>query len=906
MSQTNRIKFNRRQLSALGCALIAVLCVARAARATLYWDTNGATAGSSAGTTAPGNWDTTTADWSTNANGTAATQAWTAGETAVFAAGTNATGTYTVQITHDVTVAGITVQEGFPTISGSTSAGISLSNNALAIDTGSNSLRISAPYFFNGAITKTGSGMLYSDADQRNYSGKWVINGGTVSFPFGAAIAANSAALVPDKVTLNNGSTLAFSATTPTYDNHGLTLGPGGGQLSIANGATLVWNGPITGSSGGALTIGGSGGTVVLSGSGNNYDGATNLTGSSLQLDSSNQIPDTSVVNITADGIHFDMYSYSDTIKSLAGNFGEVLINTSTLTLANPAGEINGNQMRASVGGKIVKNGTGAITFTGANNNFLGEFILNSGTIGIGNNAALGSASGAKITINGGKLANDGAAVRSIPAAVPVALNGDFGIDASLNGAPGQIVINGAATMNSNRTVTVDGNASLALLDLRESTAGLALTKLGTGTLELGGGVSTGRFSGALNILAGRLQIGLTATIGTGSNPLTLSGATFNLTASRQGSIITNPLNVPVDSLITATSTEATVELNLSSNSIGGAGKITFRNDAPSGTNLFRPQFSGSGVSFAPGPIEIANGAFGTTIFQSTNLPNTTQTYANVISGNGAFMRTVNAGGAGGTTVLTAANTYSGGTNVSIGTLLVNNTSGSGTGAGAVSVGSLGTLGGTGTISGAVTNSGKISPGASIGTLTINNNVTMSANSHLAIEISPSGADRLVVGGNLDLSAVDFLDVTGRGSGNSWVIATYGGTLSGVFNNIPPGYNVNYGSGIHSQITLYFGSGDFNGDTLVDAGDYVSWRKNQGTSHALANDAGLGTPVGAAHYNLWRSTFGHSTLMGTGGGLDGDAAIPEPCSAALFGMGMLAAGLRRGRRSRASGHLRRR
>jgi autotransporter-associated beta strand protein len=75
-----------------------------------------------------------------------------------------------------------------------------------------------------------------------------------------------------------------------------------------------------------------------------------------------------------------------------------------------------------------------------------------------------------------------------------------------------------------------------------------------------------------------------------------------------------------------------------------------------------------------------------------------------------------------GTMRLTAASTYAGGTTITGGRLLVNNPAGSGTGSGAVGVGSGGTLGGTGTISGAVTvnSGGVIAPGTSIGTLTLN------------------------------------------------------------------------------------------------------------------------------------------------------------------------------------------
>lgn len=87
-------------------------------------------------------------------------------------------------------------------------------------------------------------------------------------------------------------------------------------------------------------------------------------------------------------------------------------------------------------------------------------------------------------------------------------------------------------------------------------------------------------------------------------------------------------------------------------------------------------------------------------------------------------------------------------------------------------------------------------------------------------------------------------------------------------------------------------AGDFNGDHVVDAADYVVWRKNDGTNNALQNDSGLGTPVGQAHYALWRSTFGSSSL-GSGSALDGNAAIPEPASHLLALLAALVPCLRR-------------
>lgn len=73
--------------------------------------------------------------------------------------------------------------------------------------------------------------------------------------------------------------------------------------------------------------------------------------------------------------------------------------------------------------------------------------------------------------------------------------------------------------------------------------------------------------------------------------------------------------------------------------------------------------------------------------------------------------------------------------------------------------------------------------------------------------------------------------------------------------------------------------GDFNGDHVVDAADYTVWRDHLNSNVALPNDNGLGTPIGAAHYDLWKSNFGDS---GSGGGSLGASAVPEPTSAVLW------------------------
>jgi len=95
-----------------------------------------------------------------------------------------------------------------------------------------------------------------------------------------------------------------------------------------------------------------------------------------------------------------------------------------------------------------------------------------------------------------------------------------------------------------------------------------------------------------------------------------------------------------------------------------------------------------------------------------------------------------------GTLVLTGANTYRGVTKVWDGTLLVNNTSGSGTGTGAVRAEDGGALGGTGSITGAVTiaGGGHLASGvAGAGTLTLWGGLTLGDGAGLDIAMDQGG-----------------------------------------------------------------------------------------------------------------------------------------------------------------------
>src|SRR3954452_23544043 len=108
------------------CSLIATLFLfvllgaASPLRAAVFWDVDTTNKAGSGGATPSGIWSAIKADWNANADGTGIPTIWTPGETAIFAAGTDATGSYTVTVSGTQSLSGLTVEEGTVTQSGGT------------------------------------------------------------------------------------------------------------------------------------------------------------------------------------------------------------------------------------------------------------------------------------------------------------------------------------------------------------------------------------------------------------------------------------------------------------------------------------------------------------------------------------------------------------------------------------------------------------------------------------------------------------------------------------------------------------------------------------------------------------------------------------------------------------------
>jgi fibronectin-binding autotransporter adhesin len=332
------------------------------------------------------------------------------------------------------------------------------------------------------------------------------------------------------------------------------------------------------------------------------------------------------------------------------------------------------------------------------------------------------------------------------------------------------IVLNGAGgtiAASAGNTLTVDGAIS------------------GTANLNIGTGTIAGTGAGTANT---------TAIIGSGTVVFSSGGNTY--------------------SGVTTITGGATLNIN-SEWALGGGnyGGLTFNN----GTLQYAATLLNSTTDVSGQPVSlVGNGTI--------DVNGNAISFANSIGNSGSGALTVKSTASGGVLNLSGANTYTGGTTVSSGTLNVNNTSGSGTGSGDVTVNG-GALGGSGTISGNVTvNSGaQTLPGSSGVTTTIGGNLTYNTGSsnsfYLGSSATGGGNDQIVLSGagkvltcgsvNVGINCGSVLDQT-----HDYVLFNLTGSsasISGTFNATPvwlgstPGGAANYSVVVSgTQVVLHY------------------------------------------------------------------------------------------------------
>jgi outer membrane autotransporter protein len=150
-------------------------------------------------------------------------------------------------------------------------------------------------------------------------------------------------------------------------------------------------------------------------------------------------------------------------------------------------------------------------------------------------------------------------------------------------------------------------------------------------------------------------------------------------------------------------------------------------------------------------------------------------TFAGAISGPGQVAQVGT-----GTTILTAVSTYSGPTFVDAGTLSVNGSIASSP----VFVNSGGTLGGNGIVGPTAILGGTLSPGNSVGTLTVNGNLAFAAASLYLVELQGNTADRTNVSGTATLAGTVGLSYLGGNLARSYTILSAAAGRTGTFGSI--------------------------------------------------------------------------------------------------------------------------
>jgi autotransporter-associated beta strand protein len=555
----------------------------------------------------------------------------------------------------------ITVDAGSSAIHyiGEAGGNVVLLNNLTVTQNSSANLHITRPVTGSYGITKEGTGGLRLLA-ANTYTGKTLVKKGSVVIASAAGLGSEPASFVADQLTLDGGW-LTSSSTITSLGNRGITLGSGGGGLGPFNNITLTIDTPITGV--GTLSKVGSG-TVVLAGD-NTYSGGTTVDSFILRVGHNNALSTGPVTFnsgatrlVVANGVTI---TNSITLNGGVGEMGRGLIEnggaSGNATISNGTISITGN---ASAGGHFASTGTGGsltiaspitssvvIYFRAGTGIFSGggsynDFTISAGTVRLGADNGL-----------------------STSATLAIAASATAYVD--LSGFSQQL----AGITKGGYTAVIGNNSGDGVSTLTTTGtsvyAGIIQDTLGTA----GGKVALTVDGGALTLFSANSYTG----------PTTISAGTLQLgNAGLNGSLSpASALSVAENALFTVNQTDTLTQgTEFSSAAITGAGGFT---QAGTGTTILTAANSYTGpTTVSAGTLQLGNagtdGSLSTASAISVALDarfavNQTDTVTQGTEFSGAAL--TGAGGftqAGtGTTLLTAANSYTGPTTVTAGTL---------------------------------------------------------------------------------------------------------------------------------------------------------------------------------------------------------------------------------------------
>ena len=340
-----------------------------------------------------------------------------------------------------------------------------------------------------GSSTMTISGSLSMTGGSLNYN-----LGGIVALPNGALTLTGSDYVVPQLLlsagtynlfTYNNGTPNVanlnvvgtFFSARQTY-----TFGASAGTVNLqvsGSGASLLWRGGTWDNNSSKSWFNTTTGTtdVFFPGDATTFDDSAGTANGSVNINATVQ-PGTLTISNTAVNYTFGGAG------SIAGP---------TALLKNGTGSLTINTSNSYGGGTNLSGGV--LNANAANSLGTGPVTLNSGALNLGNSAALSTV---LLTINGGSLDNTSSSAMTLSGNNAQNWNGDF----TFNGTQSLNVGTGAVTLGSSRTVTVNGGT--LTVGGAISGSGYSLTKAGPGAMVL---TAQSNYTGGTIVNGGTLNL---------------------------------------------------------------------------------------------------------------------------------------------------------------------------------------------------------------------------------------------------------------------------------------------------------------------------------------------------------------------------------------------------------------
>lgn len=566
-----------------------------------------------------------------------------------------------------------TLQIGAGGTTGSVNTGTIEDNGALVFNR-SDALTVANVVSGSGSLGQSGAGTLRLTATN-SYTGGTQVNSGTLALAGLYALGSGTVSF--------GGGTLQVASGTLTQN---ITLNAGGGTLD--NSGALQASGIISGT--GGLTAVGSG-TLALSGS-NSFTGGMQIKSGRLDFSSDTNLGGAGgTVTLNGGTVHNTTTIFDLERRIILGAGGGTIdLGSGGLTLLDA---ITGSGALTKTNGNILTL-TGAQTYTGSTSIQGGTLKIEAGSLA---SSSVGIASGARFLFNqggtfAGNITGSGTFTRSG--------TGTTILSGAASHTGGTIIESGTLQIGNGTTGLLSGSGAIvnsgALVFNSSANSNISGVISGTGELtQMGGGLTilsgSNSYSGGTTLSAGTLQVGQAAGIGTSGTLRMLGGVLqygtgnttdysnrFDTAASQQYRIDTNGQTVTLASALT--SSGGSLEKH-------GSGTLTL-----TGTNTYT-----GGTRIAGGILSISNAAnlgaaSGTLTLDGGTLRNTntlTLQQQVKLGTNGNYIETQTGdltlgpiGGSGGftkrgnnTLVLTGENTYTGGTVIEAGHLMLKDAS---------------------------------------------------------------------------------------------------------------------------------------------------------------------------------------------------------------------------------------